>query len=124
MASHGRLLRLRMWRRHPHCYTLARPNFPALSSRSLGPPNDTVYTSLLTLIQRQSMPERAADVWTAVKADGVRQTPHIFSSLFAACAPGASPALVEAALEAADAMQAQWAEAAAAPRPPRRQYER
>ena len=51
--------------------------------RSFGPPNDNVYTALLTLIQRQAIPERAVDVWTAVKQDGVRQSPHLFSSLFA-----------------------------------------
>ncbi|EFN58573.1 hypothetical protein CHLNCDRAFT_140730 [Chlorella variabilis] len=91
--------------------------------RSFGPPNDTVYTSLLTLIQRQAIQERAVDVWTAVKQDGVRQTPHLYSSLFAACAPGASPALVEVALEAADAMQDSWQECVARSQP-RPHYER
>lgn len=52
------------------------------------------------------------DVWSAIKADGVRQTPHLFSALFSACTVDApSPALVEVALEAADAMQAAWAAA-------------
>ncbi|KAL4457635.1 hypothetical protein ABPG75_012500 [Micractinium tetrahymenae] len=76
--------------------------------RSCGPPNDTVYAALLTLIQRQGIQERAVDVWTAVKQDRVRKSPHLFSSLFAACTAGASPALMDTALEAAEEMQALW----------------
>lgn len=50
------------------------------------------------------------DAWTAVKEDGVRLSPHLLSALFAACtADGpAAPALVDAAMEAAEAMQAGW----------------
>lgn len=51
--------------------------------RSFGPPNDTVYSALLTLIQRQGIQERTVDVWGALQADGVRLSPHLFSSLFA-----------------------------------------
>lgn len=51
--------------------------------RSFGPPNDTVYSALLTLIQRQGIQERTVDVWSAIQADGVRLSPHLFSSLFA-----------------------------------------
>lgn len=50
---------------------------------SFGPANDTVYAALLTLIQRQAIQERAVDVWTAVREDGVRQSPHLLSALFA-----------------------------------------
>lgn len=50
---------------------------------SFGPPNDTVYSALLTLIQRQGIQERTVDVWGALQADGVRLSPHLFSSLFA-----------------------------------------
>ncbi|KAL4857943.1 Protein Rf1 [Chlorella vulgaris] len=91
--------------------------------RSYGPANDTVYSSLLTFVQRQGIQERAVDVWAAVKQDGVKPTPHILSALFAACPPEASSALVEVALEAADEMQALWISAVrrAAPKP---HYER
>ncbi|PSC72603.1 pentatricopeptide repeat-containing mitochondrial isoform B [Micractinium conductrix] len=77
--------------------------------RSFGPANDNVYAAVLTLVQRQGIQERAVDVWTAVLQDGVRQTPHLFSSLFAACTTAdASPALVDVAVEAAEAMQGVW----------------
>ena len=105
---------------------------------SHGAPSDNVYVyaALLTLIQRQGLQERAVEVWAAIKADGVQLSPHIFSSLFAACATSGggtsnsgggsggggggggggssgdaarpSPALVATAVEAAEAMQAAW----------------
>ena len=95
----------------PTC-TPPAPRSPA--PRSHGPPNDQVYTALLTLIQRQALQERAVDVWTAIKADGVRQSPHLLSALFAACTTDApSPALVDTAVEAARAAQGAWRAAAA-----------
>lgn len=59
---------------------LLSPPFPYCS---FGPPNDTVYSALFTLIQRQGIQERTVDVWGALQADGVRLSPHLFSSLFA-----------------------------------------
>lgn len=47
-----------------------------------------MYAAVLTLVQRQGIQERAVDVWTAVLQDGVRQTPHLFSSLFAGARVG------------------------------------
>lgn len=50
------------------------------------------------------------DVWTAVKADGTRLSPHLLSALFAACTVEgpAPPALLDTAVEAAEALQSEW----------------
>ena len=77
-------------------------------ARSRGPLNDTVYTTLLKLITRHGMAERAVDVWRAAQQDGVVLSSHIFSALFAACAAGTSPALVDVALDAYDELREWW----------------
>lgn len=80
------------------------------SARSRGPLNDTVYTALLMLLTRQGMPERAVDVWSAAQQDGAVLSPHMFSSLFSACAAGGkSPALVDVALTAYADLREWWA---------------
>jgi pentatricopeptide repeat protein len=83
--------------------------FTALAeARSRGPLNDTVYTSLLKLATRQGIADRAVDVWRAAQQDSVALSPHLFSALFAACAAGQSPALVDVALDAYEELRDWW----------------
>jgi pentatricopeptide repeat protein len=83
--------------------------FTALAeAHSRGPLNDTVYTSLLKLITRQKIADRAVDVWRAAQQDSVALSPHLFSALFAACAAGQSPALVDVALDAYEELRDWW----------------
>lgn len=84
--------------------------FTALAeARARGPLNDTVYTSLLKLITRQGEADRAVHVWRAALGDGAPLSPHLFSALFAACAAGQSPTLVDVALDAYDELREWWA---------------
>jgi pentatricopeptide repeat protein len=78
-------------------------------ARSRGPLNDTVYTALLKLVTRQGIADRAVDVWRAAQQDSVALSPHLFSALFAACAAGQSPALVDVALDAYEELRDWWA---------------
>jgi pentatricopeptide repeat protein len=83
--------------------------FTALAeARSRGSLNDTVYTALLKLVTRQNIADRAVDVWRAAQQDSVALSPHIFSALFAACAAGQSPALVDVALDAYEELRDWW----------------
>ncbi|KAL4535973.1 hypothetical protein Ndes2526A_g05528 [Nannochloris sp. 'desiccata'] len=83
--------------------------FTALAeARSRGPLNDTVYASLLKLVTRQNIADRAVDVWRAAQQDSVALSPHLFSALFAACAAGQSPALVDVALDAYEELRDWW----------------
>lgn len=83
--------------------------FSALAeARARGPLNDTTYTALLKLVTRQGIADRAVDVWRAAQQDGVALTPHLFSALFAACAAGQSPALVDVALDAYAELRDWW----------------
>ena len=75
--------------------------------RSAGGSGD-LYTSLLALVTRQGVPDRAVDVWNAAQQDGVRPSAHLFSALFAACSAGSSPALAEVAAQAQAALQQWW----------------
>ena len=78
------------------------------NTRGYGPVNDHTYAALLSLITRQGIPSRTIDVWTAALQDGIPLSPHIFSSLFSACAAGSSPALVDLALDAYHEMRDWW----------------
>jgi pentatricopeptide repeat protein len=83
--------------------------FEALADgRSRGPLNDITYAALLAFVTRQGIAERAIDVWTAALQDGVALSPHLFSSLFAACTAGSSPALVDIALDAYADLREWW----------------
>ncbi|WPT13767.1 Pentatricopeptide repeat-containing protein [Picochlorum sp. SENEW3] len=73
------------------------------NSRSQGALNDVTYTSFMTFLARQDMPDRAVDVWDAARQDEILLSPHFFSSLFSACAKeSSSEALYNMAFDAFD----------------------
>jgi len=82
--------------------------------RSTTVPNAHVFTSLLTMMTRLGISDRAIDVWTGIEAGGdnesvmVERTPHMYAALFSACTAGESPALVDVALRAYQDMHAWW----------------
>ena len=83
--------------------------FSALAeARGYGPLNDHTYAALLSLVTRQGIPARTIDVWTAALQDSIPLSPHIFSSLFAACAAGSTPALLDVALDAYADLREWW----------------
>jgi hypothetical protein len=57
--------------------------------RGRGTPSDTVFTSLLVLCQRQGAPERAVDVWSALRE--VRQPAGVASGWHVAAASSSPP---------------------------------
>ena len=73
--------------------------------------NDIAYTSFMTFLARQDMPDRAVDIWDAARKDQIHLSPHFFSSLFAACAranKSTSEALYNVAFDAFDEFSTWW----------------
>lgn len=71
-------------------------------------PESYAFAALLTMLKRLDVPERAVDVWTAIKQDNVERCPHLYSAVFSACAAGSSIGLVDVALEAYQDMNTWW----------------
>lgn len=73
--------------------------------------NDITYTSFMTFLARQDMPDRAVDVWDAARQDEIDLSPHFFSALFSACAKSkgsTSDALHNMAFDAFDEFSSWW----------------
>ncbi len=62
-------------------------------SRREGGLNEITYTSFITFLARQDMPDRALDIWDAARKDEIDVSPHFFSALFSACAKAKGSAL-------------------------------
>lgn len=62
-------------------------------SRRDGALNEITYTSFITFLARQDMPDRVLDIWDAARKDEINVSPHFFSALFSACAKAKGSAL-------------------------------
>lgn len=80
-------------------------------SRRDGALNEITYTSFITFLARQDMPDRAVDVWDAARKDEIDLSPHFFSALFSACAKAKgsmSEILHNIAFDAFDEFSSWW----------------